>query len=475
MASAVSTNTQSASAVNPTQESSPSALPSTSALGGTDKGAAVLTETQLEALYKKADAEALRILTAHAEAGEPGALFSIGLMFANGHGARRDEGEASRLYKLAGDYAAAQFQLGLMYAKRPGDLKDASQAIRYFNKAAAQGYAPAQIELKKMADKPLVQPVPLKVLTQEEIEALYTKGDAEAFNIVKVHAEAGEPNAQNCLGMMYDHGLGVGKDEFEAFLWYHKAAEKGFAKAQYNLAIVYTTTQGVIARDEKEAERLFKEAAAQGFEKAQIELKRLTDKALIEAARGAKGPLTDEQIDALYAKGDAEAFGIVEAHAQAREANAQNCLGKMYQNGRGVGEYDLKAVEWFEFAAKQQFPDAEYNLALMHETGRGVRGGELFKSYNRNTALLNYIFATKHGHQVAPFNLAKLYDSGLIGGTRKDTHPAKAVENLKLAAARGYEPAKAELARRGISFTPSDEKKEEKKQPHCLLTKKLVF
>ena len=43
----------------------------------------------------------------------------------------------------------------------------------------------------------------------------------------------------------------------------------------------------------------------------------------------------------------------------------------MYQNGEG-GERDLeKAREWYNKAAKQGYPTAQYNLALMYKNGQG--------------------------------------------------------------------------------------------------------
>jgi len=36
--------------------------------------------------------------------------------------------------------------------------------------------------------------------------------------------------------MMYDKGQGVPQDYAEALKWYRKAAEQGFAEAQYNSA-----------------------------------------------------------------------------------------------------------------------------------------------------------------------------------------------------------------------------------------------
>jgi len=47
------------------------------------------------------------------------------------------------------------------------------------------------------------------------------------FKSLKALAEKGDAIAQYNLGVMYDEGKGVEKDEKEAVKWYRKAAEQG--------------------------------------------------------------------------------------------------------------------------------------------------------------------------------------------------------------------------------------------------------
>ena len=53
-------------------------------------------------------------------------------------------------------------------------------------------------------------------------------------------------------------------------------------------------------------------------------------------------------------------------------AYAQNNLGVMYANGRGVPKDDAEAVRWFRLAAEQGDAAAQYNLGLMYANGEGV-------------------------------------------------------------------------------------------------------
>ena len=75
----------------------------------------------------------------------------------------------------------------------------------------------------------------------------YIKGDYKtAFIEWQPLAEQGHAKAQYNLGLMYDNGEGVLKDDKEAVKWYRKAAEQGHAKAQYNLGVMYINGDGVL-------------------------------------------------------------------------------------------------------------------------------------------------------------------------------------------------------------------------------------
>ena len=65
-------------------------------------------------------------------------------------------------------------------------------------------------------------------------------------------AEAGDPRAQNRLGLAYAQGNGVPQDNAEAAKWYRKAAEQGHGVARLNLGILLAEGRGV-ERDLTEA------------------------------------------------------------------------------------------------------------------------------------------------------------------------------------------------------------------------------
>jgi TPR repeat protein len=62
---------------------------------------------------------------------------------------------------------------------------------------------------------------------------------------------------------MYAKGEGVPQDLAQAMDWYRKAAERGYADAQYNLGVMYANASGV-PQDFVQAHKWFSLAAAQG-------------------------------------------------------------------------------------------------------------------------------------------------------------------------------------------------------------------
>jgi TPR repeat protein len=60
-----------------------------------------------------------------------------------------------------------------------------------------------------------------------------------AFKNFLAAAKEGHIDSQFNVGLMYEKGTGVAKNEKEAVAWYSKAAEQGNSASQYNLAVLY--------------------------------------------------------------------------------------------------------------------------------------------------------------------------------------------------------------------------------------------
>ncbi len=79
----------------------------------------------------------------------------------------------------------------------------------------------------------------------QEGVAAYEAGNVQlAFKEFHAAAEKGDSNSQYNLAMMYERGIGVGKDEKEALVWYRKSAELGNSNAQFNLGVMYENGRG---------------------------------------------------------------------------------------------------------------------------------------------------------------------------------------------------------------------------------------
>jgi len=96
---------------------------------------------------------------------------------------------------------------------------------------------------------------------------------------LSVLAEKGDAKSQYHLGVLYNDGKGVEKDYAQAASWYLKAAQQGHPKAQLYLGLLYQNGHGV-QRDYKKAALCFTKSAEQGEQKAQYYLGTLYNKGL---------------------------------------------------------------------------------------------------------------------------------------------------------------------------------------------------
>ena len=60
---------------------------------------------------------------------------------------------------------------------------------------------------------------------------------------------------------------------------------------------------------------------------------------------------------------------IVPPLAEQGDANAQALLGRMYEEGVGVKQDNVKAVKWYSRAAEQGIAEAQFNLGNMYVSG----------------------------------------------------------------------------------------------------------
>ena len=87
---------------------------------------------------------------------------------------------------------------------------------------------------------------PVKARSLEDGLKAYDAGDfSTAFEILLPLAERGNARAQYSLGLMYSNGNGVPQDYEEQMRWYRMAAEQGHAEAQFHVGLLYYFGHGV--------------------------------------------------------------------------------------------------------------------------------------------------------------------------------------------------------------------------------------
>ena len=239
-----------------------------------------------------------------------------------------DEGNAIALYMMA-----AYFSQG--YGVQPINKQ---KAIAYFKKSYEAGYAVAGYDVA--ASLPDGSPEQKEIRNHAKDNILELANEEDVF-------------AQASAAWGYREGYGTAVDHVEAVKWVRKAAEQGFARAQYDLGLMYQFGRGVERSNEKAVEWYLK-AAEQGYADAQ----------------GLLGVMYENGIgvEQSYEK----AAGWYLKAAEQGYADAQYHLGYMYYYGFGVEESNEKAAEWYLKAAEQGLARAQNNLGFMYQNGTGV-------------------------------------------------------------------------------------------------------
>jgi len=123
-------------------------------------------------------------------------------------------------------------------------------------------------------------------------EAFASRDYAKAVEWWRKAAEKGHARAQNGLGVLYRDGDLGGPDFKQAAYWFSRSAENGYAYAMYSLGFLYRDGKGV-PRDDIEAHKWFNLASVLNFDpKAQFQrdlvAQRMSREAVAEAERRAQ-------------------------------------------------------------------------------------------------------------------------------------------------------------------------------------------
>jgi hypothetical protein len=145
--------------------------------------------------------------------------------------ARSDYAVARELYEKSSALGSplAMYSLGLLYAEGKIGPADYVEARRWYAKAVVLNSAYAMAELAALCENGQGGP----------------KDAAEAFRLYRAAATAGDQVSMTKLGNFYEAGLGVRKDYAQAVSWYKKSAERGDIAAMKQLGKLYESGRGV--------------------------------------------------------------------------------------------------------------------------------------------------------------------------------------------------------------------------------------
>ena len=164
----------------------------------------------------------------------------------------------------------------------------------------------------------------------------------------------GDVEAEVALGNLYESGQSVlPLDPVQAAEWYRRAADKGHAGAQMNLAMMYLDGQGV-PRDVPQAVEWYEKAADRGDTMAMFSLGSIYEAGARRVSRDAA------KAASWYRKAAEQGLG-----------SAQYRLGMMYRDGRGTPRDRTQAIDWLRQAADQGEADAQIELGILLSPGHG--------------------------------------------------------------------------------------------------------
>ena len=231
-------------------------------------------------------------------------------------------------------------------------------------------------------------------------------------------AQAGEAAAQTELGGRYEHAHGVEQDYGVAVSWFRRAAEQGHAPGQAAMGFLYGSGRGAAGRRRsgpvdpaggRAGQRACPRIASASVTATASAWRRTTVKpcAVYSVPPSRDTPLAQNNLGVVYR----DARGVEQDYREAvrwfrwsadqGHAGGQTNLGRMYATGRGVSRDDTEAVRWYRRAAEQGHALGQNNLGVMYERGRGVRR-------DRVEAVRWYRLAAQQGNALAQENLDRL-------------------------------------------------------------------
>ncbi|KAL1976561.1 hypothetical protein VTN31DRAFT_2843 [Thermomyces dupontii] len=161
--------------------------------------------------------------------------YELGLLHETGYGddVFKDESYAAQLFTKSADlgHVEACFRMGEAYEY--GKLncpRDPALSIHFYTLAAQRGHPKAQMALcawYMLGAEPVLE-----------------KDEMEAYEWARKAAEQGYAKAQYAVGCFTEMGIGCHRDPLEANVWYVRAADQGDERARNRLAVIQAASEG---------------------------------------------------------------------------------------------------------------------------------------------------------------------------------------------------------------------------------------
>lgn len=183
---------------------------------------------------KKDYKRAMFLYIESANKGSGDAEYRLGKMYYFGNGVEKNYKTALTWYQSAAEGSGnkdAMFELGLMYEKGQG-FKAERGIAKYWFEEYAKFIAPGMITNKtSKKTKDFYKARAMKLAEYNIASAQYFLGclalgemdDEQAVNWIRLSAQQGYHDAQRTLGMMYESGMMVRKNDKQAEYWKRKA------------------------------------------------------------------------------------------------------------------------------------------------------------------------------------------------------------------------------------------------------------
>jgi len=344
-------------------------------------------------------AAALKLFQQAADAGSPFGLVEVADMLWDGKGTHRQRSKAKKLYlealpKLmtlgeAGN-VRAQFIVGNMYAaKRMSNVRQFEESIKWQQPSADAGYAAAEFIIGARHQKGHGTP-------QNDVVAMqwYTKAAAQGHpgginNVGWMHgngragggardgakaaaeylraAQRGNAVSQNNIALRMYYGQDVAADKEKAFEWHKRSAENDNGRGQYYLALRYETGEGVAA-DLERAVYWYTRAGDNDSVNAQKKLMEL-----YRDGRGVNRDLGEAMNWAArvteYVRDETNPFRAAEANLAREARDLYERLRKAIDEGWPLDLKDYNQA--LEAKAEGGDAEAQYDMAALYAVGLG--------------------------------------------------------------------------------------------------------